>query len=215
MASFSPSSRAGWRWREKMPYMDGELRSGVMVAGGASLALFTGLLATLFKGRALLERDDARLSRALDWIAARGGARLARLRAAIAEGIVWPRARARQCAVVAASVAMKAIAATHFLWAGLAVGVILSPLDYLFLLVFAGFALVLARFIRVPGGFVIGSGFALAALGVPSEQALAMILFSYVLSILLVVGIGFVVLWRSGVEIRALATAGSFVDVRT
>ena len=69
---------------------------------------------------------------------------------------------------------MKIIAATHFLWAGLAVGIVLTPFDYLFLMVFAGFALVLARFIRVPGGFVIGTGFALKVLGVPDEQALAM-----------------------------------------
>ena len=55
---------------------------------------------------------------------------------------------------------MKAIAATHFLWAGLSVGVLLGAFDYLFLMVFAGFAMVLARFVRVPGGFVIGSGFA-------------------------------------------------------
>ena len=83
---------------------------------------------------------------------------------------------------------MKVIAATHFLWAGLAVGIVLAPFDYLFLMVFAGFALVLARFVRVHGGFIIGSGFALQLLGVPDEQALAMILFNHILSIVLMVG---------------------------
>ena len=88
------------------------------------------------------------------------------------------------------------------MWAGLAVGIVLTPFDYLFLMVFAGFALVLARFIRVPGGFIIGSGFALKVLGVPDEQALAMILFNHILSIVLVVGLGLLFLWRSGIDIR-------------
>ena len=107
---------------------------------------------------------------------------------------------------------MKAVAATHFLWSGLAVGVTLGVFDYLFLMVFAGFALVLARFIRVPGGFVIGSGYALKLLGVADEKALAMILFNNTFSILLMVGIGLAVLWRSGVEIRSLAHISAKTD---
>ena len=78
----------------------------------------------------------------------------------------------------------------------------LAPFDYLFLMIFAGFALVLARFIRVPGGFVIGSGFALKLLDVPDEQALAMILFNHIISIVLMVGLGLLFLWRSGIDIR-------------
>jgi len=98
---------------------------------------------------------------------------------------------------------MKLVSATHFVWAGLAVGVVLNVLDYFFLMVFAGFALILTRFVRVPGGFVIGSGFALKLLGVPDEQALAMTLFNHVLSFVLVVGFWLVFLWRSGIDIRA------------
>ena len=107
---------------------------------------------------------------------------------------------------------MKMIAATHFLWAGLAVGVVLTPFDYLFLMVFAGFALVLARFIRVPGGFVIGSGFALKQLGVPDEPALAMILFNHILTVVLMVGIGLLFLWRSGGDIREARHTETNVD---
>jgi hypothetical protein len=121
---------------------------------------------------------------------------------AIQDGIIWPRDRRRQIGAVLASVLMKVIAATHFLWAGLAVGIVLAPFDYLFFMVFAGFALVLARFVRVPGGFIIGSGFALQLLGVPDEQALAMILFNHILSVVLMVGFGLLFLWRSGVDIR-------------
>ena len=185
-----------------IPDVEGNVRIGLAVAGGVNLILFVGLLYALFVGRSPLNRDDSRLSRCIDWLAARGGRRFDGLRSAIHEGIVWPRERRRQSGAVLASVLMKVVAATHFLWAGLAVAVILGVFDYLFLMVFAGFALVLARFVRVPGGFVIGSAFALKLLGVPDEQALVMILFNHVLSIILMVGIGLLYLWRCGIDIR-------------
>ena len=188
------------------------MRTGLAVAGGLNLLLFSVLLYLLFVGRSPLGRDDAWISRWIDWLAARGGARLEGLRAAIREGIVWPRDRRRQIGAVLASILMKIIAATHFLWAGLAVGIVLTPFDYLFLMVFAGFAMVLARFIRVPGGFVIGSGFALNQLGVPDEQALAMILFNHILSIVLMVGLGLLFLWWSGVDIRQARHTDAKVD---
>jgi uncharacterized membrane protein YbhN (UPF0104 family) len=190
------------------PEMDGDVRFGLAVGGGLNLVLFSVLLAILFMGRAPLNRDAATLSRLIDWLAARGGARLDGLRPAIRQGIVWPRSRPRQAGAVLASVVMKIIAATHFLWAGLAVGVVLAPFDYLFLMVFAGFALVLARFIRVPGGFVIGSGFALSVLGVPDDKALAMILFTHIITIILMVGPGLLFLWLSGINIRDARLAG-------
>ena len=186
----------------QIPEVTGDVRTGLAAAGGLNLILFSVLLYILFVGRAPLDRKESWISRSIDWLAKRGGARLDGLRAAILEGIVWPHERRRQAGAVLASVAMKIIAATHFLWAGLAVGVVLAPFDYLFLMVFAGFALILARFVRVPGGFVIGSGFALRLLGVPDEQALAMILFNHILSVVLMVGLGLLFLWRSGLDIR-------------
>ena len=186
----------------QIPEVEGDVRTGLAVAGGLNLLLFAALLYLLFAGRSPLNRQDARLSRCIDWLAAKGGARLEGLRAAIQEGIIWPRDRRRQIGAVVASVMMKIISATHFLWAGLAVGIVLRPFDYLFLMIFAGFALVLARFIRVPGGFVIGSGFALKLLDVPDEQALAMILFNHIISIVLMVGPGLLFLCWSGIDIR-------------
>lgn len=186
----------------QIPEIEGNVRTGLAVAGGLNLLLFSVLLYLLFVGRSPLSREDARISRWIDWLAAKGGARLKGLRTEIQDGIIWPRDRRRQIGAVLASVMMKIISATHFLWAGLAVGIILSPFDYLFLMIFAGFTLVITRFIRVPGGFVIGSGFALKLLDVPDEQALAMILFNHILSIVLVVGLGLLFLWRSGVDIR-------------
>ncbi len=195
----------------QIPNVEGGLRTGLAVAGVLNLMLFGALLWLLFSARGSLDRRDAPVSRALDWLASKGGGRLAGIRPAIAEGILWPHARWRQWGVIAASLGMKAIAASHFLWAGLAIGVVLRPFDYLFLLVFAGFAMVLARFIRVPGGFVIGAGFALNILGVADEAALAMILFNNTFSILLMVGIGLMVFWRSGVKLKTLTRSPSII----
>lgn len=61
---------------------------------------------------------------------------------------------------------------------------------------------VLSRFVRVPGGFVIGSALAFDLLRVPEKQALLMILFNWMMSIILVVGVGLIVLWQSGIDIR-------------
>lgn len=186
----------------QIPDIEGDVRTGLAVAGAVNILLFSALLYLLFIGRSPLDRPDAKISRLIDWFAAKGGARFAGMRAAIREGIIWPKDRRRQIGAVTASILMKIIASTHFLWAGLAVGVLLTPFDYLFLMVFAGFALVMARFIRVPGGFVIGSGFALNLLGVPIEQALIMILLNHILSIVLMVGPGLFFIWWSGIDIR-------------
>jgi uncharacterized membrane protein YbhN (UPF0104 family) len=189
----------------RIPNVEGDLQAGLAAAGALNLILFTGALWLVFMSRAQFGRDNSGISRVIDWLAARGRGRLDNLRDALTKGIAWPRKPARQLGVIAASFAMKLVATTHFLWAGLAVGVTLPSIDYVFLMVFAGFALVLARFIRVPGGFVVGSGLALKLLDVPDEPALAMILFNQMISTTLVVGIGLVVLWRSGIDIRSLA----------
>jgi hypothetical protein len=189
----------------QIPKIEGDLQTGLATAGALNLILFSAALWLLFRSEAQFGRNNSWISRVIDWLAAKSRGTLDDLRAALAKGIIWPREPARQVGIIAASFAMKAVSATHFLWAGLAVGITLGIFDYLFLMVFAGFALVLARFIRVPGGFVIGSGFAFKLLGVPDESALVMILFNHMISIILVVGIGLVVLWRSGINIRNMA----------
>lgn len=190
-----------------------DFQLGLALGAAMSFCLFSGLLWLLFGGRDLLSRDQSRTARLVDGLAKIAGQRFAGLREAVSDGIVWPIQLHRQVGILTASVLMKVIAATHFLWAGLAVGVTLELMGYLFLLVVAGFALVLARFIRVPAGFVIGSGFALSLLGVAEEQALAMILFNHVLSVILMVGIGVTVLMRNGLKIRELAGSTRTFDI--
>ena len=199
----------------QIPVVEGDVRTSLVIAGVLNLVLFSGALLLLFRSAFQLQLDSSSISRTIDWLATKSRGILHDLRDALAKGIVWPREPARQTGVIAASFAMKAVSATHFLWAGLAVGVALGVFDYLFIMVFAGFALVLARFIRVPGGFVIGSGFALKLLGVPDEQALAMILFNHVVSIILVVGIGLVVLWQNGIDIQTMAQSTEKADEQT
>ena len=195
-----------------VPEIEGDVRTGLMMVGGLNLALFAGLLCLLFFGRPLLACPRSRIGWLVDKLASFGGRRFEGLRHAIRDGIVWPRERLRQLGAVAASVAMKLVSCTYFLWAGLAVGILLSPNDYVFLMVFTGFALVLARFIRVPGGFMIGSGFALRLLGVPDEQALAMVLFVNTVVVALMVGPGLLFLWRSGIDLRAARHAKEILE---
>lgn len=199
----------------QIPVVEGDVRTSLVIAGVLNLVLFSSALLLLFRSAFQLQLDSSLISRTIDWLATKSRGILDDLRDALAKGIVWPREPARQTGVIAASFAMKAVSATHFLWAGLAVGVTLGVFDYLFIMVFAGFALVLARFIRVPGGFVIGSGFALKLLGVPDEQALAMILFNHIVSIILVVGIGLVVLWQNGIDIQTMAQSTEKADEQT
>lgn len=186
----------------KVPQIEGNLELGLAVAGGLNIALFGGLLWAMFRFRAIFAGHGSMICRLFDRVAAWMRADGPGLRGALCDGVVWPRARMRRIAVILAAVLAKLVAATHFLWAGLALGVRLTPWDYLFLMVFAGFVMVVGRFVRVPGSFVFGAGLALKALGVPDETALLMILFNYVTTIILVVGIGFIVLWQSGIDIR-------------
>jgi len=186
----------------KVPQVEGNLELGLSVAGALNMALFGGLLWAMYRFRVIFAREGPLICRIFDWFAARMRADGRGLRRALCEGVVWPRARARRLAVLVAAVAGKLVATTHFLWAGLAVGVWLSPWDYLFLMVFAGFVMVLGRFVRIPGSFVFGAAFALQLLGVPDETALLMILFNYITTITLVVGIGLVVLWQTGIDVR-------------
>ena len=188
------------------PRIDGDLQTGIAVAGILNFIIFSIALWILFYSRTSLTNDKPVISRAVDKLALKCRGMLGDLRSGLVDGIIWPRQITRQLGIVTASVAMKIVSTTHFLWAGLALGILLPPLDYLFVMVFAGFALVLARFIRVPGGFVIGSGFALKLLGVPDETAVAMILLTHVMALILVVSIGTFVLWRSGISIRLLRT---------
>ena len=136
-----------------------------------------------------------------------------RLAASFAEGIIWPRERWRGAAIVAASIVMKLLAALQFVGAGLAFGLLLHPAEYLFLMIFLGFLVIIGHFARIAGGFIIGAVFALGLLGVPQEEALAMIVQAS--NLLSVAGIGAFTLWLQGIALAdARAGARGAVNVR-
>jgi len=186
-------------WRYDFPDAPQVLQPIFAAAGLGGLLLFAGSLLGVFALRhRLLNRGSisgramARLERAFD-------GRFKGLGDAVAGGIVWPRSFARGAGVWLASLLMKAVSTSHFLWAGFAFGIVLPPTDYLFIMVFAGFSLIISRFVRIPGGGVIGAAFALKLLGVPDEEALAMVTVVHVVTLVTIIAMGATALWCSGV----------------
>ncbi len=183
------------------PDPDGDIRLGLVLGGVGSFALFACLLVALARYKRWVKVPDGWITRTAERLPERFSEPVKRVMRSFAEGIVWPREAWRGAGIVLASVAIKLIAVTHFLWAGLAFGLVLPPLDYLFLVVFLGFLIILSRLARIPGGFLVGAIFALDLLGVPDEQALAMVLLVNVSSLLTVASIGAFALWRSGIAL--------------
>jgi hypothetical protein len=188
------------------PDPTGNLRQGLIVGAASSLVLFVAFLWLLAQHK----RRIADATSWLQWLISRLPLRLAepshRLLTSFAEGIVWPAEPWRRHAIVLSSLVVKLIAATHFLWAGLAFGVVLRPLDYLFLIVFLGFIVILTHFARLAGGFIVGATFALGLFDVSEEVALAMVMVVQIGSLSSVAAIGAFALWRNGIAIGDLQT---------
>ena len=192
----------------------GDIRAGLAWAALGSLTLFILLLFALV----LYKRDTldtgGRVLRLIGQLPPRFAAPVQRVSISFAKGIVWPRELWRGVGIALASVAIKGIAATHFLWAGLAFGVALRPGEYLFLMVFLGFVAILGRFARIPGSFIVGAIFALGLFGVAEATALALVLVVQAASLLSVATIGALALWRQGVALADLRTGGREHDGR-
>ncbi len=190
------------------PDPTGGIRAGLTWGATGSVGLFGLLLLALAAYRRGALRPDGWVVRLAERLPARAAGPARRACASFANGIVWPPDPWRGVGVVLASVLIKLLAATHFLWAGLALGVALAPGQYLFLMVFLGFLVILGHFARVTGGLVIGAVFALGLFGVPEEQALAMVLVVQAAGLLSVAAIGALSLWRQGVALSELRAAG-------
>ncbi len=173
------------------------------MAAAGSLVVFAALAVVMFAARRQLANPASAPTRLLSRLAARFP-RLQGVHTALAEGVVYPRSRWRQIGVVLAAVVMKLIALSNFLWAGLALGVHLNLNAYLFVLIFVSFAVILSRFVKLPGGFVLASGYALRLVGVGDETALATILFVTVISLVATLSIGLTSLYASGLTLAEL-----------
>ena len=146
----------------------GGVRTGLIWGGSASLVLFAALLAGLAIYRRQALDPAPWLTRHVDRLPSRLALPLRRV-ADRSPKASSGRAR-RGAAIVLASVVMKAIAATQFVGAGLAFRISLDPAEYLFLLVFLGFLVIVGHFARIAGGFIIGAVFALSLLGCPRKK---------------------------------------------
>lgn len=189
------------------PDPDGNIRLGLAIAGAASFAAFALLLALLIRYRRDVANERSWIMRLARRLPARFTQRGRAVLQAFAQGAAWPSEPWRRMAVVLASIVIKLIAATHFLWAGLAFGVLLRPIDYLFLIVFLGFIVILTHFARLAGGFIVGAVFALGLFGVEAERAVAMTLVVQVASIATVAVIGACALWRHGFSLADMREA--------
>ena len=191
----------------------GGIRTGLVWGGAGSFLLFaTVLLALVAYRRGALSANDqgqgrGRIEALLARLPQRFVPAVQRFAAAFAEGVVWPRETWRGVGIVLASLAIKLLAATHLLWAGLSIGVVLAPAQYLFLIVFLGFLIILGHFIRVIGSFVIGGVFVLGLFGVATEPALVMVLMVEMASLLSIAVVGAISLWTQGVALGELRDA--------
>jgi len=190
-----------------LPETEGNLRLGLMVAGSGSLVLFTALIGGLYMVKNHLIDSNSLVGRFVAWLETLFGGRLAGIGLGMVEGITWPESRWRGSGIILASIAMKMISTSHFLWVGLVFGILLSPFDYLFIMVVTGFALIVSRFIRVPGGGIMGSAFALKLLGIADEEALTMVLVVHFSVMALVAGIGAIAMWKNGLTVLELRHA--------
>jgi hypothetical protein len=157
---------------------------------------------------------DGWLTRLIIRLPARAAEAVQRIAASFATGICWPSESARGVGIVFASVTIKLIAATHLMWAGLALGAELLPAQYLFVMVFLGFLIILGHFAKIAGSFIIGGIFALGLFGVSEERALAMLLVVQGASMLSVAAIGTLALWQQGLALSEVRAAGA-ADART
>lgn len=184
-----------------VPDPTGNLQFGLLAGAAGSFGLFAGLLWLLARHK----RELGSATGWLRWVLSRLPARVAqpseRLLASFAEGIVWPVEGWRRVAIVLSSVLIKFIAASHLLWAGLAFGIVLRPLDYLVVMVLLGFLGIVTHFARLAAGFTVGAIFALGLFGVGEEPALAMVLSVQIGSMISVAAFGALALWRGGVHL--------------
>jgi uncharacterized protein (TIRG00374 family) len=189
----------------EVPDPAGLTQNALIGAAALSFALFVVLLCVL-AGYRMMSRTGrfAKLTRRLP---TRLGALIGTLALAFAEGIVWPKENARRFALLLASVAMKLVAATQLMWAGLAFGVDLPFADYLFLLVSLSLLHAFSISARMLGGFTVGAVIALGLFQVPKEQALAMALIVQGGNLLTVAGLGGLFLWLQGIGIGDLRAA--------
>lgn len=189
------------------PDPTGGIRAGLAWGAGGSLVL----VVLLFAGFELFRRQAVNPGPLIRRVEERLPARLVgptrRLTVSFAGGINWPQEPSRVTGIVLASIGVKLFAALQIVPAGLAFGVTLRPAEYLFVMVFLGFLVILGHFLRLAGGFILAAVFALRLFGVPEEEALAMALVIQVVNILSIAAVGAAALWAQGIVLSEFRAA--------
>jgi uncharacterized membrane protein YbhN (UPF0104 family) len=196
------------------PDETGAVREGLVWGGAGSLAIFSALVVGLL----YLRRRGSRGTVLPEFLMRRLPGRLARpidaFAVLFAEGIVVPRETWRRVMIVAASIAVKVMATLHFVFTGLAFGVLLAPMEYVFAMVFLGFMIILTGMLRIVGGFTVGAVFVLGGLGVEVETALAMAIIVQAASLLTLAVTGAAALWAEGISLGDLRARGAELTSR-
>lgn len=187
----------------RFPVQTERVEEGLLWATTGSLFAFLALIVVLLAMRRRPDRFAAVARR----LPARVAPRVAGFIESFADGVVIPDARWRQAAIILASAVIKLIAVSWFVFAGFAFGVVLAPMEYVFLMVFLGFLVILGGMLGLVGGFTAGAVFALDGFGVPTETALAMVLVVQATAILTVSITGLGALWVQGVKLSDLRAA--------
>ncbi len=194
----------------EFPDTTGALWTTLMWGGVVSFALFCVLIAALFAGRWWFSRPSAPpvLVGLAAWLPRSWREPVSGAVQRFFAGAVWPQGVGPPCLIVGSAIAIKLVAIGHFFWAGLAFGGALGPVDYLFLLGFLGFIVILTGTLRIVGGFTAGAVYVLQGLGVDVETALAMTLTVQAITMATVAATGSAALWIQGVRLSALLEVG-------
>jgi uncharacterized membrane protein YbhN (UPF0104 family) len=194
----------------RFPDAGGAIREGLRWGALGSLVVFSGSIAALvaFSRRRRQNRAPGAPPRLIGWLPRRWRDPVRDFVRHFFEGVVWPSEAWRGAAIVTTSIAIKIVAISYFLWAGLAFGVALTPEGYLFLMVFLGFLVILAGTLRIVGGFTAGAVFVLEGLGVEVEKALAMTLIVQAATLSTVAISGAAALWAQGMTLTGAFTPG-------
>ena len=195
----------------RFPDAGGTIREALRWGALGSLAVFSGSIAALvaFSRGRRQNRASAAPPRLIGWLPRRWRDPVRDFVRHFFEGVVWPAEAWRGAAIVATSIVIKIFAISYFLWAGLAFGVVLTPVDYLFVMVFLGFLVILAGALRIVGGFTVGAVFVLEGLGVEVEKALAMTLIVQAATLSTVAISGAVALWAQGMTLTGALPEGN------
>lgn len=196
------------------PDPTGRIRTGLIWSGTGSLVFFVLAAFALWAYKRGMLSQHGRLARLTQHLPTRLSQPFSRLAISFGDGLVWPGEMWRGTGILLASVVIKLLAASSFLWAGLAFGVALQPAQYVFILVFLGFLIILGHFARVAGSFILGGMFALQLLDVPKEQALAMVLVVEAANLLSVSALGaFSMAWQ-GIVLAEFRSTDGGINVR-